>query len=91
MAKKNASEVVRDAVRQMQETEAARSERALLADFEVRLPAAGREDVQRSVKRGISDVEAGRFEDYDADGLRGLTRKLVAGSAKKQASRVKAG
>ena len=47
----NASEVVRDAVRHMQEAEAARSERAVLADFEVRLPRPERADIQRSVKR----------------------------------------
>lgn len=87
----NASEVVRDAVRHMQETEAARSNRALLTDFEGRLPVTEREDIQRSVKRGIKDIEAGQFEDYDAEGLRGLTKKLVAGSVKKQVSRAKAG
>ncbi len=87
----NASEVVRDAVRHMQETEAARSERALLTDFEAHLPALEREDIRRSVKRGIQDIEAGRFEEFDARGLRGLTKELVAGSVKKQASRAKAG
>ena len=87
----NASEVVRDAVRHMQETDAARSERALLADFEGRLPAAEREDIRRSVKRGVQDIDTGRFEEYDAEGLRGLTKELVAGSVKKRASRAKAG
>jgi putative addiction module CopG family antidote len=87
----NASEVVRDAVRHMQETEAARSERALLADFEASLPVAEREDIGRSVRRGIKDIEAGRFREYDADGLRVLARELVAGSARKRASRAKAG
>ncbi len=86
----NASEVVRDAVRHMQETEAARSERALLGEFEARLPVAEREDIRRSVKRGIKDMEAGRFEEYDAQGMRRLGRELVAGSVKKQASRAKA-
>jgi putative addiction module CopG family antidote len=85
----NASEVVRDAVRHMQENEAARSERALLTDFEARLPVAEREDIQRSVKRGMNDIEAGRFEDYDAEDLRRLTRRLVAVSVKKRASRAK--
>src|SRR6185312_3297371 len=63
----NASEVVRDAVRHMQETEAARSERALLADFEAHLPAGERKDIRRSVKRGIQDIDAGQFEEYGAE------------------------
>jgi len=87
----NASEVVRDAVRHMQEAEAARNERALLADFESHLPVSEREDIRRSVRRGIGDIEAGRFEDHDAEGLRGLAAELVAGSTRKQASRTKAG
>ena len=87
----NASEVVRDAVRHMQETEAARSERALLSEFEGHLPVTSREEIRRSVKRGIRDIEAGRFEEYDAKGLRGLAKDLVAGSVRKQASRTKAG
>ena len=87
----NASEVVRDAVRHMQETEAARSERALLADFEAHLPAGERKDIRRSVKRGIQDIDAGQFEEYGAEGLRGLTRELVSASVKKRASPAKAG
>jgi len=75
----------------MQETEAARSERALLTDFEARLPVAERKDIRRSVKRGIEDIAAGRFEDYDAEGLRGLRKEIVAGSVRKQTSRAKAG
>jgi hypothetical protein len=55
----NASDVVRDAVRHMQEVEAERNERALLANFEARLPLAEREDIKRSVKRGINEIEAG--------------------------------
>lgn len=82
----NASEVVRDALRHMQETEAARNERALLTDFEDRLPMADRANIERSVKRGIKDIEAGRFEDYDADGLRHFARELVAESVRKQGS-----
>jgi hypothetical protein len=53
------------------------------ADFEARF-------IQRSVKRGMSDIQARRFEAYDAEGLRGLAQKLVTRSAKKQASRAKA-
>lgn len=87
----DASEVVRDAVRHMQEAEAARSELALLENFEAQLPESQREDIRRSVRRGIRDIEAGRFEEYDADGLRGLAKELVVSSTKKQASRTKAG
>jgi len=42
------------------------------------LQVAEREDIQRSVKRGIKDIEAVRFEEYDADGLRVLAKELVA-------------
>src|ERR1019366_2851754 len=66
----NASEVVRDAVRHMQEAEAARNDRALLADFESHLPVSEREDIHRSVRRGIRDIEAGRFEEHNEEGLR---------------------
>src|ERR1700722_2289115 len=86
----DASEVVRDAVRRLQADEAAKSERALLVDFEVRLPQSEHDDIRRSVRRGIKDIEAGRCEEYDADGLRGLGRELVARSVKKQAARTKA-
>jgi len=86
----NASEVVRDAVRRLQAAETARSERAMLADFEAHLSESEREDISHSVQRGIEDIEAGRFEEYDADGLRGLARQLVARSARKQTLRTKA-
>jgi hypothetical protein len=46
----------------------------MLADFEMHLSESEREDIGRSVQRGIDDIEAGRFEEYDADGLRGLAR-----------------
>jgi len=74
--------VVRDAVRRLQADEAAKRERALLADFEVGLPQSERDAVRRSIHRGIKEIEAGRFEEYDADGLRGLGRELVARSEK---------
>ena len=83
----NASEVVRDAVRRLQADETAKSERALLADFEAQLPPSQRDDLRRSVQRGIRDIEAGRFEEYDAAGLRGLGKELVARSVKKHAVR----
>jgi putative addiction module CopG family antidote len=74
----DASEVVR----RLQADEAAKTERRLLADFEVRLPQSEHDDIHRSVRRGIKDIEAGRFEEYDADGLRGVGRELVARSLK---------
>jgi putative addiction module CopG family antidote len=85
----NASEVVRDAVRRLQAEEAAKNNRASLADFEAHLPQSERDDIRRSVQRGIKDIEAGRFEEYDADGLRGLGKKLVTRSVKKHAARTK--
>ena len=87
----DASEVVRDAVRHMQEAEAARSELALLENFEAHLPESQLKDIHRTVRRGMSDIESGRFEDYDADGLRRLGKDLVSRSVKRQASRTKAG
>ena len=67
----NASEVVRDAVRHMQEAEAAKKDRpALLDDFEVRVAAGEREDIRRRVQQGVKDLEEDRFEEFDADGLR---------------------
>jgi hypothetical protein len=41
-------------------------------DFEARLPVAEQADIERSVKRGMNDIEAGRSENCDAEGLRGL-------------------
>ena len=67
----NASEVVRDAVRHMQEAEAARNDRALLADFESHLPVSEREDIHRSVRRGIRDTKRA--------GLRSMTKKVCGG------------
>jgi putative addiction module CopG family antidote len=86
----NASEVVRDAVRRLQADETAKNDRAFLADFEAHLPQSERDDIRRSVQRGIKDIEAGRFEEYDADGLRGLGKELVARSVRKHAARTKA-
>jgi hypothetical protein len=58
------------------------NEWAWLADFETHLPVPQRDGIARSVQRGIEDIEAGRCEEYDADGLRGLAKELVASSAK---------
>ena len=87
----NISEVVRDAVRRMQEVEAARKDREWLADFEQSLPKTERAAIGRRVRQGIKDMEAGNCQEYDAAGLRGLAKELVASSAKKTAGRSKAG
>jgi putative addiction module CopG family antidote len=85
----NASEVVRDAVRRLQAAEAAKRERALLSNFETQLSDSEREAIRRGIRQGIGDIEAGRFEEYDAEGLRGLAKELVARSARKRVSRTK--
>lgn len=85
----NSSEVVRDAVRRMQEQDAVKQERAFFASFESRLTSAGRESIRRRVRQGIEDIEAGRYEEYDADGLKALAEKLVATSGRKLSKRRK--
>ena len=55
------------------------------------LTKAEQDDIRRSVSQGIKDIEAGRYEDYDAEGIRGLAKELVASSAKRLAGRSKAG
>ena len=87
----NISEVVRDAIRRMQETELARKEGAWLASFEATLSEGERESVRRGVRHGIRDLEEGCYDEHDADGLRGLARTLVATSTRKLAARSKTG
>jgi putative addiction module CopG family antidote len=59
----NASEVVRDAVRHMQEAEVFKNERhALLASDPDMLTGDERESVQQSVQRGVKDFEEGRYQ-----------------------------
>jgi putative addiction module CopG family antidote len=85
----NISEVVRDAVRRMQEMDAAREERTRMAEFESGVTAGQHSEMRRSVQRGIQDIEAGRYEEYDADGLRRLARELVDQSSRKTNRRTK--
>ena len=87
----NISEVMRDAIRRMQEAEAEKTDRAGLASFEAALPVGERESIQRGVRQGIKDIEEGRYDEYDADGLKSLARSLVATSARKVGGRSKAG
>jgi putative addiction module CopG family antidote len=84
----NISEVVRDAVRHMQEVES-QKERASWAEFESGLSPTQREGIRSAVARGIEDMEKGRFKDYDEDGLRALAKELVDASRRKLARRPK--
>jgi len=81
----NISEVVRDAIRHMQEADAARADRARVEDFEAGLTKGQRAGIRRGVRQGILDMGAGRYEVYDADGLRGVATDLAAASARKLA------
>jgi hypothetical protein len=47
------------------------------------LPADERAMARRRVQRGIKDIAEGRFEDFDAAGLRNLASELVADSTRK--------
>jgi hypothetical protein len=51
------------------------------------LPADERATAPRRVQRGIKDIAEGRFEDFDAAGLRNLAGELVADSMKKLSRR----
>lgn len=84
----NISEVVRDAVRRMQEVEAQR-ERAWWAEFESGLSQGQREGIRHAVRQGIEDIEQGRYKDYDGEGLRDLAKELVSASRRKLARRRK--
>lgn len=85
----NASEVVRQAVRRMQEAESARREWRL-DEFESHLTESQRDEIRRGIEEGIKDIENGRYEDYGARGLRNLAKDLVETSAKKVVGRAKA-
>jgi hypothetical protein len=69
--------------------DASGKERLLLSDFESGLTKAERKGIGDGVRQGIEDIEARRFEEYDAKGLRDLAKELVAASVKKRASRPK--
>ena len=84
----NASEVVRDAVRHMQEAEAFKKERrALLTeDFDAQLTAEERDSVRHSVQQGIKDLEEGRYEEFDEDGLKQHFAGIVQRGTKRLAT-----
>ena len=85
----NASEVVRDAVRRMQEAELFKTRQAALIHFEEDLTQAERNRIHAGVEQGMRDIDAGRYEDHDADGLRNLAKELVATAIKKPTGRAK--
>ena len=74
----------------MQEADEAKTQQALLADFEAGLSESEHNASRRGVQRGIGDIEAGRFEEYDADGLTDLAKELAASSRRRHASLAKA-
>lgn len=86
----NASEVVRDALRRMQQEETANSPEMLLASLESQLTKADREKIRRGVAQGIKDIQEGRYQEYDEDGLRNLANELINSSAKRFPRRPKA-
>ena len=71
------SEVVRDAVRRLQEDEAVKSARTRLADFEAGLTRGEREGIRRGVRQGIKDIEEGRYQEYDAG--EGVALRIATG------------
>jgi len=87
----NISEVVRDAIRHMEQADAARMSRARIEDFEAGLTGRQRASIRRGVRRGILDIEAGRYEMHDTAGLRRVAKDLVSASANKLARRSKTG
>ena len=88
----NASEVVRDAVRHMQDDDAAKKSRG--PAYPDTLTSDERENVKQSVQQGVKDYEEGRYKEFDeADlhqhfsdiGKRGKKRLAVASSERPQA------
>ena len=69
------------------EDEAIKIARTRLTGFEAGLTKGEREGIRRGVRQGIKDIEEGRYQEYNADGLRNLAKDLVAASAKKPAGR----
>jgi putative addiction module CopG family antidote len=66
----NASEVVRDAVRHMQQVEAAKKERrTMLNGLAPALSDEDRAGIRENVRQGIHDLENGDYEEFDEVGL----------------------
>lgn len=64
----NASEVVRDAVRRMQDVDAGKKSRGL--DDHEPPTSEERENVEQSVQRGVKDYAERRYKEFDEAGLR---------------------
>jgi len=79
----NASEVVRDAVRHMQEAEAARQ--SLYGDHGPLL-AGEQESIRARVRQGIEDFENGHYEEFDEAGLQQHFAAIAARGKKRLAA-----
>lgn len=85
----NASEVVRDAVRHMQEAELFKKRQVALTNFAENLTEDEQSGIRNGVQEGMQDIDAGRYQEYDAEGLRGLAKELIAAAVKKPLGRSK--
>jgi putative addiction module CopG family antidote len=86
----NASEVVRDAVRHMQEVEAAKRERrARLNSIEPALSDEERAGIRENVRHGIHDLENGDYEAFDEAGLSQYFAEVTERGKKRFAAKVK--
>ena len=84
----NASEVVRDALRRMEDEDerALRLAKPSATDILTDLTEQQLDDIRRRVRDGIESIEAGRFTEYEgreglrklADGVKARGRKLLA-------------
>lgn len=86
----NASEVVRDAVRHMQEVEAARKERrARINDTRPSLSGGERTGIRENVRQGIHELENGDYEEFDELGLRQFFAEVNERGKKRLAAKAK--
>src|SRR5258708_320496 len=67
---------------EVQKSEVSQGGGCMLNNFKSRLTKVHHQAIRRSVKQGIQDMEEGRYEEYDEQGLRNLAKKLVAASTK---------
>src|SRR5271166_6429425 len=86
----NASEVVREALRRMEEEDARaiRLAKPTAEDILADLTAEQLEGIRKRVRSGIASIEAGKFKQYeDNEGLKGLARDIKARGRKVLAQR----
>jgi antitoxin ParD1/3/4 len=77
----NASEVVREALRRMEEEDARaiRLAKPTAEDILADLTSEQLEGIRRRVRSGIASIEAGKFKQYeDNEGLKGLASEIKA-------------